>query len=69
MAVSGKVKRKIINAIIVVITVIGIAWAISALIPFSLAIPVYLAWMVWKKKTQIFHDQMEQKSAEMTCPE
>ena len=25
---------------------------------------VYLAWMVWKKKTQIFHDQMEPKSAE-----
>ena len=44
-------KRKIINGIIVVIVVIGIAWAIGALIPFSLAIPIYLAWMVWKKKT------------------
>jgi len=25
---------------------------------------IYLAWMVWKKKTQIFHDQMEPKLAE-----
>ncbi len=57
-------KRKILNGIIVVIVVIGIAWAISALIPFSLAIPIFLARIVWKKKTQIFHDQMEPKSAE-----
>ena len=57
-------KRRILNGIIVVIVVIGIAWAISALIPFSLAIPIFLAWIVWKKKTQIFHDQMDPKSAE-----
>ncbi len=25
---------------------------------------MYLVWMVWKKKTNIFHDQMEPKSAE-----
>ena len=29
-----------------------------------IAVWIYLAWMVWKKKTQIFHDQMEPKSAE-----
>ena len=32
------------------------------------AIPVgawiYLVWMAWKKKTNIFHDQMEQKLVE-----
>ena len=57
-------KKKLLSGIIVVIVVIGIAWVVGALIPFSLAIPIYLAWMVWKKKTQIFHDQMELKSAE-----
>ncbi|KPK22650.1 MAG: hypothetical protein AMJ70_05430 [Dehalococcoidia bacterium SG8_51_3] len=57
-------KRKIINGIIFVIVVIGIAWAIGALIPFSVAIPIFLAWMAWKKKTQIFHDKIEPKSAE-----
>ncbi len=25
---------------------------------------IYLVWMVWKKKTNIFHDQMESKLAE-----
>ena len=25
---------------------------------------IYLVWMVWKKKTNIFHDQMEPKLAE-----
>jgi len=25
---------------------------------------IYLVWMVWKKKTKIFHDQMEPKLAE-----
>ena len=59
-------KRKIINGIIFVIVVIGIAWAIGALIPFSVAIPIFLAWMAWKKKTQIFHDKIEPKSAERT---
>ena len=57
-------KKKLLSGIIVVIVVIGIAWVISALIPFSLAIPIFLAWMVWKNKTQIFHDQIEPKSAE-----
>ena len=56
--------KKLLSGIIVVIVVIGIAWVIIALIPFSLAIPIFLAWMVWKKKTQIFHDQIEPKSAE-----
>jgi len=29
-----------------------------------IVVSIYLAWMVWKKKTQIFHDQMEPKLAE-----
>ncbi len=56
-------KRKIINRIIVVIAVIGIAFLISASIPFSLALPIILAWTIWKKKTQIFDDKIEPKSA------
>ena len=56
--------KKLLGVVIFVAIVIGIAWAISALIPFSLAIPIYLTWMVWKKKTQVFHDQIEPKSAE-----
>ncbi len=57
-------KRKIINGIIVVIVVLGIAWVISALIPFSLAVWIYLVWMVWKRKTNIFYEQIEPKLAE-----
>ena len=57
-------KRKIINGIIVVLLVIAIAWAVGVVIPFSVAIPIFLAWIVWKKKTQIFPDQIEPESAE-----
>ena len=57
-------KRKILIGVIVVI---GIAVAFF-MIPLTtgalIAVWIYLAWMVWKKKTQIFHDQMEPKSAE-----
>jgi hypothetical protein len=44
--------------------VLGIAMAISALLPFSLAVPIFLVWMVWKKKTNMFHKEMEPKLAE-----
>ena len=57
-------KRKILIGVIVVI---GIAAAIT-MIPLTtgaaIVVWIYLAWMVRKKKTQIFHDQMEPKSAE-----
>ena len=57
-------KRKILIGVIIVI---GIAVAFF-MIPLTtgalIAVWIYLAWMVWKKKTQIFHDQMEPKSAE-----
>ena len=50
--------------LIEIIVVFVIAAAILALFPLSLAVWIYLVWMVWKKKTNIFHDQMEPKSAE-----
>jgi arginine exporter protein ArgO len=57
-------KRK---TLIGVIVVIGIAAAIT-MMPLTtgalIVVWIYLAWMVWKRKTQIFHNQMEPKSAE-----
>ncbi len=51
-----------------VIVVFGIAVATLLLIaPLALAalvIWIYLVWSVWKKKTNIFQDQMEQRLAE-----
>ena len=29
----------------------------------AIAVWIYLAWMVWKKKTEIFHEQMEPELA------
>ena len=51
--------NKLLSRIVVIIAVIGIAFVVSASIPFSLALPVVLAWMVWRRKTQIFDDQIE----------
>jgi uncharacterized membrane protein len=55
------------NILIGVIVAIGIAVAFF-MIPLTtgalIVVWIYLAWMVWKKKTQIFHVQMEPKSAE-----
>jgi uncharacterized membrane protein YfcA len=54
-------KRKLLIGTIVVF---GIA-AAPMLIPGAIiAVWIYLVWMVWKKKTNIFHDQMEPKLAE-----
>ena len=52
--------KKLLIGIIVVIVGLVIA---AAFFPFS-AVWIYLVWMVWKKKTNIFHDQMEPKLAE-----
>jgi archaellum biogenesis protein FlaJ (TadC family) len=57
-------KRKLLIGTIVVF---GIAAAIlmSTLIAGALiAVWIYLVWMVWKKKTDIFHDQMQPELAE-----
>jgi len=44
----------------------GIIRAVESAIFFwiPLAVWIYLVWKVWKKKTNIFHDQMEPKLAE-----
>ena len=46
------------------IVVFGIAAAILFLPGVLIAVRIYLVWMVWKKKTNIFHDQMEPKLAQ-----
>ena len=47
-----------------IIAIFGIA-AAPLLIPVApIVVWIYLVWMVWKKKTNIFHDQMEPKLAE-----
>jgi len=51
--------NKLLIGIIVVLVIVA-AWFPLALI----AVWIYLVWMVWKKKINIFHDQMEPKSAE-----
>jgi len=55
--------NKLLSRIVAVIVVIGIAFLVSASIPFSVALPIVLAWMVWKRKTQIFDDQIEPELA------
>jgi hypothetical protein len=47
-----------------IIVVVGIAVAIGFSLPFSLAVWIYLIWMVRKQKTNIFYEQMEPKLAE-----
>ncbi len=36
----------------------------APILPILVGVWIYLVWMVWKKKTNIFHDQMEPKLAE-----
>ncbi len=44
----------------------GIIHAVESAIWFwiPLAFWIFLVWIIWKKKTKIFHDQMEPKLAE-----
>ena len=64
--------KKLFIGIIVVIVGLVIATAILVNIPWATTIIevalvgvwIYLVWMVRKKKTNIFHDQMEPKLAE-----
>jgi len=64
--------KKLLIGIIVVIVGLVIATAILVNIPWATTIIevalvgvwIYLVWMVRKKKTKIFHDQMEPKLAE-----
>ena len=64
--------NKLLIGIIVVIVGLVIAtailrnpvWAMTLIEVTLLGVCIYLGWMVWKKKTKIFHDQMEPKLAE-----
>jgi hypothetical protein len=53
-------KRKLLIGIIVVF---GIAVAIQLIVPI-VAVWIFLVWMIWKKKTGLFHDKMEPELAE-----
>ena len=64
--------KKLLIGIIVVIVGLVIAtaisrnpmWAMNLLEVTLVGVWIYLVWMVRKKKTNIFHDQMEPKLAE-----
>ncbi len=57
-------KKQLLFATIVVFGIVAVIVFASGLIFPALAIWIYLAWMVWKKKTKIFHDRMDPKLAE-----
>ncbi len=64
--------KKLLIGIVVLFVGLVIATAIlgpPAFVTFEIvgaliAVWIYLVWMIWKKKTNIFHDQMEPKLAE-----
>ena len=60
-------KKLLIGIAVVIVGGLLVVTAISR--PLYLGVPlsalwIYLVFMVWKKKTQIFHDQMEPRIAE-----
>jgi hypothetical protein len=60
-------KKLLIGIIVVIVGGLVVVTAMSR--PLYLGVPlsalwIYLVFMVWKKKTQIFHDQMEPRIAE-----
>jgi hypothetical protein len=57
-------KKLLIRVIVVFGIAVATLFLIAPLAVAALAIWIYLVWMVWKKRTNIFHDQMEQKLAE-----
>jgi|GEM_PF-5946214 len=57
-------KKLLIRIIVVFVIAAAIFFFVGALAVPTLAVWIYLVWMVWKKKTKIFHDQMEPKLAE-----
>ena len=57
-------KRKILIGIIVLLVIAASFFLIMLTAGAAIAVWIYLAWMVSKKKTQIFHDQMDPKLAE-----
>ena len=57
-------KRKLLIGIIVLLVIAASFFMIMLTAGAAIAVWIYLAWMVWKRKTKIFHDQMEPKLAE-----
>jgi len=57
-------KRKILIGIIVLLVIAAAFFLIMLTAGAAMVIWIYLAWMVWKEKTQIFHDQMEPRLVE-----
>ncbi len=68
-------KKLLIGIIVVIVVMIvfliaaltrGIIHAVESAIWFwiPLAFWIFLVWIIWKRKTKIFHDQMEPKLAE-----
>jgi len=59
-------KKLLIGTLIVLVIAAAIfkpALIGVVIISIPIGVWVYLVWMVWKKKTKIFHDQMEPKLA------
>jgi hypothetical protein len=57
-------KRKLLIGLIVLLVIAAAFFLIMLTAGAAIAVWIYLAWMVWKKKIQIFHKQMEPKLAE-----
>jgi hypothetical protein len=57
-------KKKLLIGTIVVFGIAAAMTTMPMLIPGAPIVWIYLVWMVWKKKTNIFHDQVEPKIAE-----
>jgi hypothetical protein len=57
-------KKSLIRIIVVFVIAAAIFFVATALAVPTLAVWIYLVFVVWKKQTNIFHDQMEPKLAE-----
>ena len=57
-------KRKLLIGLIVLLAIAAAFFLIMLTAGAAIAVWIYLAWTVWEKKTQIFHDKMEQGLAE-----
>ncbi len=54
----------IVGLVITTAILVNIPWATTIIEVALVGVWIYLVWMVWKKKTKIFHDQVEPKLAE-----
>jgi len=57
-------KRKLLIGLIVLLVIAASFFMIMLTAGAAIVVWIYLAWMVWKKKTELFHDQMEPRLAE-----